>query len=459
MALAIGYDNISPFIKVNKAVSIKRVLHQLAFSTCNMKKRKIVKLPGSHRLREFLKDLLGIRALHRSIAAIEKRIETTVQAHQKRIDGFEDRSETDILALQRRVGQLEEHVYESKTKLAELDLARGYFNGIEYNDNRLSIYGWLMLFERGFDSVALYVNQVELAKSKMIESEYLARDYHFISHANNSGFSFKIHRPIEEMGGMIDICVVGIARGRKIAKMETWYRNDLSSCFPVPPLPLMLRECNTDIISFNLLTGLKNYREFWTTACKYVDPPSIKSMLDWGCGYGRVTGFFIKFSGIPQVSGCDIDAEAISWARENLKPAEFSLIAPYPPTHYPDHAFDLIISNSVFTHLARGIQVRWLEEMRRVLAPGGLFLASVHGESAATFNFPGRKAIDVLMDGIYDGLGDAALDGVAPDGYYRAVFQSKEYTLREYSRYFEVVEYIERGSLNYQDLIIMRKRS
>lgn len=412
-----------------------------------MNGRDIVKKLIPTGVRRFLKDISCITALQGNITAFEERMN---QLHV--------RNETDILALQRRVGQLEEHVYESTTELAELDLARGYFNGIEYSDNMLSIYGWLMLFERGFDAVALYINQTKVAETETIESDYLINDYHFISHAKKSGFSFKIHRPIEEIGEMIDICVVGISRGRKIAKMETWYRNDLSSCFPVPPSHLMLRECNTDTVPFLLLTGLKSYREFWTTACKYVDPPSIKSMLDWGCGYGRVTGFFLKFSGIPQVSGCDIDAEAISWARENLKPAEFSSIPPYPPTHYHDHAFDLIISNSVFTHLARGVQVRWLEEMRRVLARGGLFLASVHGESAATFNFPGRKAIDVLKDGIYDDRKDGVLDGVAPDGYYRAVFQSKEYTLREYSRYFDVVEYIERGSLNYQDLIVMRKK-
>jgi SAM-dependent methyltransferase len=338
-----------------------------------------------------------------------------------------------------------------------LELARGYFERLEYHNDKLTISGWMLLPKRDLQAFAVYINQRKVGEASTVEREDVAKECHFISHAKNSGFSFSLHRPPEQMEGTIDICVVGVSNGREVAKIETWYRTDLYSCLPIPPTDLIFRIAAHKSPSFYLITGMQAYREFYTSLCKYADPHSIKSMLDWGCGCGRIIGFFLKFSGIPRICGCDIDAEAIAWCQDNLKPAEFSVVPPYPPTAYADHAFDLIISFSVFTHLSREVQFSWLKEMQRILAPGGLFLATVHGEFATLFNFPEEK-IKVFKDGICDVNKDGSLDGIAPKGYYRGVFQSKEYTLKEWSRYFEILEYKERGSANYQDLIVMRRR-
>jgi hypothetical protein len=96
--------------------------------------------------------------------------------------------------------------------------------------------------------------------------------------------------------------------------------------------------------------------------------------------------------------------------------------------------------------------------MQRILAPGGLLLATVHGEFATLLKFPGKNIKEFLKDGIYDVLEDGSLEGVAPGGYYRAVFQTKEYTLKEWSRYFEILEYKEGGVGHYQDVVVMMRR-
>ena len=96
--------------------------------------------------------------------------------------------------------------------------------------------------------------------------------------------------------------------------------------------------------------------------------------------------------------------------------------------------------------------------MRRIISPGGLFLASVHGEFATYFNFPNSTVKDILgKEGTYDGLKDTNLDGIAPEGYYRATLQSQEYTKKVYGKYFEILEYVERGYSNHQDLVVMKK--
>ena len=45
-----------------------------------------------------------------------------------------------------------------------------------------------------------------------------------------------------------------------------------------------------------------------------------------------------------------------------------------------------------------------------------------------------------------------------PD-FYQTTFHKKKYIYDEWSAYFDIVEYVERGILNYQDAVILRKRS
>lgn len=102
------------------------------------------------------------------------------------------------------------------------------------------------------------------------------------------------------------------------------------------------------------------------------------------------------------------------------------------------------------------MQFAWLAEMRRILAPGGIFVATVHGDFVSEVTFPGKVA-SVLKTGIYNGAHDDILDGIVPKGYYRGTFQTEEYTRREWSKYFDILEYNVRGIGNHQDVVVMRR--
>jgi SAM-dependent methyltransferase len=119
--------------------------------------------------------------------------------------------------------------------------------------------------------------------------------------------------------------------------------------------------------------------------------------------------------------------------------------------------FDLVIGSSVFTHLNREAHKVWLDEIKRIMVPGGLFIASVLGDSAAVAVPKASKAI--LRHGIFDRIHDTSVNGILPKGYYRVTFQGREYTFRETSKYFEIVEYVERGMSNHEDLIVMCRRT
>jgi SAM-dependent methyltransferase len=110
------------------------------------------------------------------------------------------------------------------------------------------------------------------------------------------------------------------------------------------------------------------------------DLRSMQSVLELGCGSGRVLRHFRNIAGL-RLAGTDANPKPIAWDRINLPGIEFSENALTPPLKYDEASFDLIYALSVFTHIPIVAQQPWLNEPRRVLRPGGYLLCTVHGDS------------------------------------------------------------------------------
>jgi SAM-dependent methyltransferase len=109
-----------------------------------------------------------------------------------------------------------------------------------------------------------------------------------------------------------------------------------------------------------------------------------RRMLDFGCGPGRLLRQFLDEARVAEFYGSDIDDEMVGWARAHLCPpiADARVNGERPPLDYPDGQFDLVTALSVFTHIADGWS-DWLLEIRRVLKPDGLFIATFLDASVA----------------------------------------------------------------------------
>ena len=105
-------------------------------------------------------------------------------------------------------------------------------------------------------------------------------------------------------------------------------------------------------------------------------------VLDWGCGCGRITRHLARHTDAT-ILGRDPDPVTVGWAARNL-PGDFARSGYQPPLDLADASVDVVVSLSVFTHLSRGGQLAWLEELARVVRPGGLllltFMDEVHHE-------------------------------------------------------------------------------
>ena len=102
------------------------------------------------------------------------------------------------------------------------------------------------------------------------------------------------------------------------------------------------------------------------------------SVLDFGCGVGRIMRHWTTTRG-PSWHGTDYNPQLIEWCRENLKFAQFNVNTLSGKLPYEDHSFEFIYAYSVFTHLNETLQFFWINELSRVLKPGGYIYFTTHG--------------------------------------------------------------------------------
>jgi SAM-dependent methyltransferase len=207
-----------------------------------------------------------------------------------------------------------------------------------------------------------------------------------------------------------------------------------------------------------LNTGKQNMEDIHTALTQVGrDLDAFQEVLDFGCGCGRTLRWFVERGQSWQLYGTDVDAQAVSWCRHNLASVSFGVNPPMPPLDYPDDMFDLVLAISVFTHLNEDYQFRWLEELSRILRPNGILLLTVHGYDTWK-GFPRQEVVTIEKEGFYFRITNVR-KGIFPE-WYQSSYHSKKYVLREYSKYFDILKYIENGldpGGDYQDVVICRK--
>lgn len=105
-----------------------------------------------------------------------------------------------------------------------------------------------------------------------------------------------------------------------------------------------------------------------------------RSVLDVGCGTGRLLLAWHLDDPTRRLVGVDVDRQLIGWNRENLPGvARWEASGLAPPLDFPDASFDLVQLVSVLTHLPLALQRDWIVEVRRLLRPGGSALVTLHG--------------------------------------------------------------------------------
>jgi SAM-dependent methyltransferase len=163
----------------------------------------------------------------------------------------------------------------------------------------------------------------------------------------------------------------------------------------------------------------------------------VLSVLDFGCGSGRIMRWFHRHPNIA-LTGCDIHAPTIEWMR-SAYPDDTKLYVSDPESPLPeaDESFDLVYCSSVFSHLPDWAP--WLLELRRILKPGGILVASIHGRGFWDLGIAGSRGVP--WDEDRTGL---LVENYGTDfdtGWGPAVYVSEWWVREHWGRALEIIRY------------------
>lgn len=326
-------------------------------------------------------------------------------------------------------------------------------------EGKLTIDGWAILSEGCFDETKFLVNGVDFSiVNYPLPSPDLAQHFYGLKHTENARFSCQIE--VEEIPDAQYYCFELLQNNNfaKARRTSWWYSTEKVE------LPRFESERISRVIGSNSnfsfeLGGatLFNRIEQYLQEKFAVGFSSFDTILDWGCGAGRLLTHFTQ-SDLANVYGADIDHDNLQSCREKFPFARLFLLPLTPPTSLPEQYFDLIIGISVCTHLSEENQSLWLQELNRISKPGALILLSVQGDAQSALY---RENASLIRERDSDGF---VVKGVNPEingiigkaDYYLDVIQSRENILKNWGRYFDIVEFLDGFAAN-QDLVVLRK--
>jgi SAM-dependent methyltransferase len=102
-------------------------------------------------------------------------------------------------------------------------------------------------------------------------------------------------------------------------------------------------------------------------------------ILDFGCGVGQSTPFFSQQFPQAELLGADVSSDSIAVAqRRNGTLARYTVFGEDEPLPYDDNSIDIAFAACVFHHIPHANHPRVLQDIRRVLKPGGFFFVFEH---------------------------------------------------------------------------------
>lgn len=191
-----------------------------------------------------------------------------------------------------------------------------------------------------------------------------------------------LRRRLSRTPFLLPIAFVAWRTVREWTPMLVWrnLKGRRNATIPIPPGRLIFSATGTRDVEWFLRAG-KMSADSFRSALNDIERPigSFRNVLDLGCGCGRVLRHWIDVRGA-QFFGTDYNPAGPEWGKKNLRHVTFGVNQLAPPLSYPDEKFDLVYAVSVFTHFPRGLQRAWIEEMHRVIQPGGILMLTLSGE-------------------------------------------------------------------------------
>jgi ubiquinone/menaquinone biosynthesis C-methylase UbiE len=203
------------------------------------------------------------------------------------------------------------------------------------------------------------------------------------------------------------------------------------------------------------------------------------SLLDFGCGWGRIARCFIREIPPANIFGIDVTPEFADFCKRAFRSHNFIATPALPPTPIPAERFDFIVAYSVFSHLSPDACHAWMAEFARILTPGGMVAVTTRGRDffATCENLKGRAtdSYSAALAEIFPDFDEARrrydagefvhsnIPGVSGGGamnasFYGESFISEAYASTAFSKQFELSAFVYEPSSVEQAMLFFRKR-
>lgn len=139
-------------------------------------------------------------------------------------------------------------------------------------------------------------------------------------------------------------------------------------------------------------------------------PLSDASVLDFGCGWGRLTRYLARDVAPGRLYGCDPVQGILDVGRADGVPAILATSEFLPETLPFEERFDLAFAFSVFTHLSEEAHIQSLRALHRSLRPDGILIVTVRP--------PAYLRHCELMHPVLEALGPHPDSSLAAPGYF-----------------------------------------
>jgi SAM-dependent methyltransferase len=247
-------------------------------------------------------------------------------------------------------------------------------------------------------------------------------------------------------------------------RIEQQYRREgAPDGLPLPPDNLIYLVQGSRYLKAFLDSGKWEAEELRKLFTRHAAPSTKqRAFLDLGCGAGRVIRHLRSWEGV-ELNGADYNPGQVAWCSANLRHATFVKNELAPPLPFSNERFDFVFANSVFTHLSEPLQFAWIDEIQRILRPGGLLLMTTMGKKMVEDDSPwalkaqSPKDISRFYAGQMIALNENAPE--KPDEYLFCVtWHPESYVREKLARGLKVLEFIPASVFGYGlDAYILQK--